>query len=108
MSALFLMQQLSPHFTLAECTQSQIARIKGIDNTPDEFAIENMRRVCCRILEPVRENYGVPIDVSSMFRSPELNKAIHGSKKSQHMHGCAVDFKLEKSKFSNGLSDVRS
>ena len=88
------MQRLSPHFTLAECTQSQIARIKGIDNTPDEFAIENMRRVCCRILEPVREHYGTPIRPSSMFRSPELNKVLKGSRSSQHMYGNAVDFKL--------------
>lgn len=95
MSTAFLMQQLSPHFTLAECVQSQVAKLKGIDNTPDEFAIENMRRLCCQILEPVRENYGIPINVSSMFRSPELNRAMNGSKKSQHMHGCAVDFKVK-------------
>ena len=40
---------------------------------------------------PLRKEVGGPIKVNSFFRSPELNKAIGGSIKSQHCHGQAID-----------------
>lgn len=43
------------------------------------------------MLQVVRDQFG-PIQVNSGFRGPALNKAIGGSKTSQHRFGEAVDF----------------
>jgi hypothetical protein len=43
-----------------------------------------------KVFEPLREELG-PIRVSSFYRSPELNRAIGGSKNSQHCTGEAID-----------------
>jgi uncharacterized protein YcbK (DUF882 family) len=39
----------------------------------------------------LRERYGKPIKVNSGYRCPALNKAVNGSKSSQHMKGLAAD-----------------
>ena len=88
------MTRLSTHFSLKELTRSQTAERKGINNTPDDSEIENLKLVCENILEPVREHYGIPFTPSSGFRSFELNKAIGSSSKSQHITGKAVDFEI--------------
>jgi zinc D-Ala-D-Ala carboxypeptidase len=88
------MTRLSTHFSLKELTGSQTAERKGINNTPDDSEIENLKLVCENILEPVREHYGIPFTPSSGFRSFELNKAIGSSSKSQHITGQAVDFEI--------------
>lgn len=89
-----LNDKLSPHFTLGELIYSETAIEHGIDNTPPPEVIERLKIVCCRILEPVRDHYQKPIVPQSGYRSPELNKLIGGSKTSQHLIGCAVDFKV--------------
>lgn len=86
--------QLSPHFTLAELTHSDKAVELGIDNTPSDEIIERLKIVCCRILEPVRDHYGIPFKPNSGYRCPALNDALRGSKTSQHMAGQAVDFEV--------------
>lgn len=86
--------QLSPHFTLAELTHSDKAVELGIDNTPSDEIIERLKIVCCRILEPVRDHYGIPFRPNSGYRCPELNVLLNGSKTSQHMAGQAVDFEV--------------
>jgi len=83
--------QLSPHFTLAELTVSQSAARLGIDNNPPANVIKNLQRTALG-LEGVRMLLGAPVLVSSGYRSPALNKAVGGSKNSQHMTGQAVDF----------------
>lgn len=84
--------KLSPHFSLQELTKSQTAVRWGIDNTPDEGAINNLRRLCV-LLEEVREICGnKPLVISSGYRSPEVNRRVGGSITSQHMTGCAADF----------------
>lgn len=86
--------KLSANFSLAELTKSQTASRKGIDNTPSEEAIANLRLVCENILQPVRDHYGIPFSPNSGYRGPELNAAIGGSSRSQHMTGQAVDFEV--------------
>ena len=75
--------KLSDHFTLNELTKSQTALRLGIDNTPDDEQIENLKALCENILEPVRDKYG-PLTPSSGFRSIPLCEAIGSSVKSQH------------------------
>ena len=83
--------KLSKNLSLAEVTKSNTAKRLGINNTPDDWVTENLRKVAEHIFQPVREHFGRPIYVSSGYRSPELNAAIGGSKRSQHVEGRALD-----------------
>lgn len=77
--------KLSANFTVAEWTRSQVARDLGIPNSMPPSAIDNATILCERVLQPVRDVVG-PIRVNSGYRSPALNKAVGGSKRSLHMH----------------------
>ena len=83
--------KLSKNLSLKEAIKSNTATRRGIDNTPDQWAINNLQGVADNIFQPIRDHFGVPIGVSSGFRGKELNKAIGGSKYSQHMIGEALD-----------------
>lgn len=84
--------RLSDNLSLAECLRSDTAKRLGIKNTPHEdWVIENLRAVAEHVFQPLRDGLGVPIYVSSGYRSPELNDAIGGSSRSQHMEGRALD-----------------
>ena len=85
---------LSKSFTLNELTKSQEALRLGIDNTPSEEHILNLKILCENILQPLRDFYGMPVSVSSGYRSPELCKAIGSSSTSQHTRGEAADFEI--------------
>jgi hypothetical protein len=81
---------ISKHITLTEATKSNTATRLGINNTPNEAIIERMTETAEKVFEPLREELG-PIRVSSFYRSPDLNRAIGGSKNSQHCKGEAID-----------------
>ena len=83
--------RISKNISYAEATKSQTATRKGIDNTPNDDQLENMRLWADNIFEPVREFVGSPVAITSFFRSVELNKAIGGSSRSQHCKGQAGD-----------------
>ena len=84
---------LTPHFALLEFTESTTAMKHGIDNRPTPEVVENLRRLCKHTLEPLREKLGLPIVITSGFRTKELNDIIvHASRKSQHLEGRAADF----------------
>ena len=84
--------RLSKNLTLNECLRSGVAERLGIDNVPDdEWVVENLRQIAERVFQPCRDHFGSPLYVSSGYRSPELNRAIGGSKRSQHMQGRALD-----------------
>ena len=83
--------QLSKNLSLAEVTKSITANRLGIDNTPDEWTTENLRQTAINIFQPLRDAFGCPIYVSSGYRSAELNTAIGGSRRSQHVEGRALD-----------------
>jgi zinc D-Ala-D-Ala carboxypeptidase len=83
--------QLSEHFELAEFLVSETAARRGIANEPSPEVIENLRRLCQSVLEPLRIKLGRPVVITSGYRSPELNRAVGGSKNSHHMQGRAAD-----------------
>lgn len=87
------MTQLTEHFTLEELTVSPTAKKLGIPNTPTAEHIANMKYCCEKILEPVRAKFG-PVTVNSSYRAPLVNKAVGGSKTSQHVNGQAIDFEV--------------
>lgn len=82
---------LSKNLSLSEMTKSTTAKRRGIDNSPTEEHIENMKVLAEKIFQPIREYFGVPFSISSGYRSEALNKAIGGSKTSQHSKGLAID-----------------
>lgn len=84
--------KLSDHFHLHEFEISQTATRLGIDNAIPHELMENAKRMA-QTMEMVRSILGNrPIIVSSGYRSPGLNTAIHGSKSSAHMQALACDF----------------
>ena len=85
---------LSKSFTLNELTKSQEATRLGIDNTPNEEQIQNLKILCEKILQPLRDFYGMPVSISSGYRSVALCEAIGSSAKSQHTKGQAADFEI--------------
>jgi hypothetical protein len=85
---------LSKSFTLNELTKSQEATRLGIDNIPNEEHIENLKILCEKILQPLRDYYGMPVSVSSGYRSVALCEAVGSSAKSQHTKGQAADFEI--------------
>ena len=85
------MKKLSKNFTVNELTNSDTAERLGIDNTPNADTLENLQFLVDNVLQPLRDMYGRPITVNSGYRCPELNKAVGGSKNSQHIRGQAAD-----------------
>lgn len=83
---------ISKNITYAEAFKSQQAvRLKIKNTTDDPEILKNMKHVADNVFEKIRAHFGVPIGISSFYRSPELNKAIKGSSSSQHMTGEAID-----------------
>jgi len=85
------MTPLTQHFFKEELCGSQTAARLGIDNTPPPEVFSNLVRLCDQILEPLRNAISRPIVVSSGYRCGALNAAVHGSKNSDHLRGCAAD-----------------
>ena len=82
--------KLTENLSLNEATKSNTAIRLGIDNTPPPAIVERMVETAEKIFQPLRDALG-PIRVSSFYRSPDLNRAIGGSKTSQHCKGEAID-----------------
>ena len=79
------------YFTIKELCKSLTAIQKKINNTPNSEIVNNLKQLVDFILDPLRERYGKPITVNSGYRCPALNKAVNGSKTSQHVEGLAAD-----------------
>ena len=82
---------ISKHISYKEGVYSRTATRLGIKNNPNAEQMKNMIAIAEEVFEPLRAYVGGPIKINSFFRSPELNKAIGGSTKSQHCHGQAID-----------------
>ena len=86
--------QLSTNFSLPELTKSQTAERKGIDNTPSPEHKRNLKSLCTRVLQPVRDHFNRVVSVSSGYRSEALCVAIGSKITSQHAKGQAADFEI--------------
>ena len=84
------MTQVTKNFSLRELTRSETARRHGVENTPNEKEMQNIRKTAEQ-LEKIRDYVGKPIIVTSCFRSERVNKLVGGSPTSAHRFGSAAD-----------------
>ncbi len=78
------MTLLAPHFSLEE-----------LDGVGAPVAVQSNLTTLARLLEATRTILGVPMRITSGYRTPEHNAAIGGVETSQHMDGTAADFTTE-------------
>lgn len=80
------MTRISKHISWVEATRYK-------DNIPNGKQLSNMKELAEAVFEPIRKHFNVPIYIWSFFRSKSLNKAVKGSKTSQHLcnKGAAID-----------------
>jgi len=58
---------------------------------PGETVINNLRDLCMYVLQPVREELGFTLTITSGYRCLRLNEIAKGAKGSDHMKGFAAD-----------------
>lgn len=84
--------KLSKNLSLKEVIKSNTATANGIDNSPTNEHLNNLKKLAVEIFQPVRDALDVPIGISSGYRSEALNKVIrNASRTSQHCKGEAID-----------------
>jgi len=87
------MEKISAHISYKEAVASGYATRKGLDNSPNEQELANIKLWAEKVFEPLREQVSkargidTPIHINSIFRSEEVNTAIGGSETSQHCAG---------------------
>ena len=86
--------KLTPNFSLPELTKSDTALRLDMDNTPNAVQVENLKTLCEKVLQPVRDHFGKGVKVNSGFRHPQVNEAVGGSKTSDHCKGMAADIEI--------------
>ena len=84
--------QLSKNFYLSELLISNTATRLGIENTPTEQHLKNLKEATTNLWQPTRDLIGHPMSVSSGYRNPRVNSAVGGEKASAHPEGFAIDF----------------
>lgn len=82
---------ITKNLTLEELIHSDTAKAKGIDNSPTNEHLKYLIEIANNVFQPLRDGIGKPIRISSGYRSEKLNKAVGGSKTSQHNKGQALD-----------------
>lgn len=86
--------KLSANFTLAEFTRSDAAKRLGLRNDPTPQHLANLFKTAAG-MQAVRAILGGhPINVTSAYRNPAVNKAVGGVANSDHALGWAVDFNV--------------
>ena len=86
--------KLTSNFTLSEMTKSDTALRLDMDNTPNAVQVENLKILCEKVLQPVRDHFVKGVKVNSGFRHPQVNAAVGGSKTSDHCKGMAADIEI--------------
>ena len=97
--------QITKNFTLEEMLYSSIAQEKYEDGDRKfkDFQtivaescqiIDNMKNFLEQIVQPVRDYLEVPINITSGYRNPILNKYVRSKKTSKHLFGLAIDCKI--------------
>lgn len=85
---------LTENISLKELTKSETATRFGISNEPSEEIITNLQKLATNILQPIRDNFGKPLIITSGYRSPEVCLKVGSTINSQHTKGQAADFEI--------------
>lgn len=87
------------YFTFNEFFNSDLADSVGIVNYPspdlEQYVRLNIIILVDRVLDPIREQCGVPVRITSGYRCEALNKLVGGKTFSPHRIGCAADFTID-------------
>lgn len=85
--------KLSNNFTLEELLRSSIADEHSIfeQYNPSTEVIDNLEELCKNILQPVRDELGFSLTITSGYRCPKINKLAKGTINSDHLYGFAAD-----------------
>ena len=90
------MEKITKNFSMEEFVRSETAGRMGISNEPDSRARLAIINLCTKLLQPLRDAYGKPMEINSGYRCPALNEAVNGAKGSQHMKGEAADVRCDR------------
>lgn len=82
---------IKDYFTTAELIYSEKAIELGDPNKPNTRELANLNNLKKKILNPLREEIGLPIKVNSGFRNDRVNRAVGGVTTSAHRLGHAAD-----------------
>ena len=90
-------QRVGAHFWLSEFLRSDTAVRNGIENLPHATELANLVNVLAPGMQRVRDALGVPVLVTSGYRSQEVERALKRKpaewiSSSQHTQGLAADF----------------
>lgn len=91
-------KEVSKYVSYNEVIHSNTAIANNLNNEPTDEQLELIRELCINVFDKLREHSGAQIKINSIFRGPELNAKIGGSKTSQHCVG------LDPSKNSYGAA----
>ena len=100
----WLAMHISPNFTLKELIYSADAQRANIKQAPTLLAVARMTPLVIKVLQPIRDHYGMALKVNSCFRSEAWNNHINGSSKSQHCcngESSAADIEIASESVSN-------
>ena len=85
---------LTTNFTLSELAKSETALRHGMDNTPGETEIANLKTLAEKVLQPIRDHYQKGVKCNSGYRAPAVNQKVGGSPTSDHCNGQAADIEI--------------
>lgn len=83
---------ITPNFRLSELVHSNTAKRLGLSNKPNIQHEANLKESVINLWQPARDILDKPMIINSGYRSPEVNRAVGGSKTSAHSIGFAIDF----------------
>lgn len=91
-----LNQKLTKNFLLRELLVSQTAVRQEIKEQfePKQEIVDNLTALCVNVLQPLREQLKLSVNVTSGYRCKKVNTLIGGAKKSQHLVGQAADINV--------------
>jgi uncharacterized protein YcbK (DUF882 family) len=90
--------QITPHFRFYEMTCTKHTELLDENRRlarADRSLMGAAEALCETLLEPIRAHYESPVNISSGYRYPELNRRVDGAENSQHLHFQAADFRVE-------------
>ena len=85
--------RLQPNFTLGEMSRTN-HRSHALRNLIAAADYIDALRATAAMLQVIRDHFGQPVIVNSGFRCAALNRAVGGSRRSQHLRGEAADIRV--------------